>query len=263
MNLDDANTLDMRRHVAKKRKAERRAYDVENEIDGEVVGGFGTMSIDDYEFGSMIAAMEEVMNLPQGQYTGMIFTKEGVGDADMDGLRFNDGDEFDESEQDRVLVDCVIDGEDEQEENEAEEGDFGGLADSSDSESDSESDSGSGSSDSEEGSDTQEGDANAAVEVGEVCDEEEDPANKRADKIRSYLQRVIGPINFERAYSLMKVVETSEDDDAILVEMESIVGVEGLHLIDAFINLIALEDEINREIIRVKYDIVLCNSTCE
>jgi hypothetical protein len=43
----------------------------------------------------------------------------------------------------------------------------------------------------------------------------------------------------------MKVVETSEDDDAILVEMESIVGVEGLHLIDAFINLIALEDEIN------------------
>lgn len=236
INLDDANTLDLRRQVVQKRNSQHRAYNVETEIDGEVIGSLRTMSIDDFEYGSMIAAMEEVMNLPQ--QTCMLITKEDMSFDGIDDLRFNDDDEFDESEQDRVLVDCVINDEDRPEEVQDEVG-FEGLAASSDSDDD--------------GSKALENYDESSVEVlsdteselqsGEVGVEEKDPF-VRAEKIRVYIQKIIGPINFEKAYSLMKVVETSEDDDAILEEMESIVGVEGLHLIDTFINLISLEDEL-------------------
>ncbi|CAE7817304.1 unnamed protein product [Symbiodinium microadriaticum] len=241
-DLDNARTIDMRKHASRKKKTKKEKdddngniYDVDIEIDDDV-GAVQNMAIDDYEYGSVLAAMEEVLKLPQ-KYSGDIICSD-IDDWSGEGTCgpvFEDGDEFEETAQDRMFVDCVIDGED------------GHESDASSGESSSDSVSGcSHPSDYRDGSGSKDNEDDELLnnDGDGPLQEDKDAVTARVDNLRQYLESCVGPVNFVKAYSLLRVVESSDDDDALLHEMESIVGVEGLFLMDSFIKLISLEDEI-------------------
>ena len=236
-DLDNACTIDMRKHATRKNlvlKNERAPDDdifddMASEIDDDM-RAFGNLSADDFEYGCVMAAMEEVLNLPQ-QYTGVLENTHSNGDCEEGCPIFDDGDEFEDTLEEQRLVDCIIDGEDEDQRSNG------------------------SNSDSSTGSGgirviRQDDDDDEDVDDDMFVDDRAPPLNEKATvtdevgKIRQYLVDCVGAVNVEKVCSLLRVVEISDDDDALLAEMESIVGVEGLHLLDAFINVISLEDEL-------------------
>lgn len=76
---------------------------------------------------------------------------------------------------------------------------------------------------------------------GIEIDEDHSPAS-RMEALREYLEDALGVDKFIKAYRLLKAVDPKDDDDALLASMEAIVGVDGLHYMDAFIQLITIED---------------------
>jgi hypothetical protein len=65
----------------------------------------------------------------------------------------------------------------------------------------------------------------------------------RMEALREYLENSLGTDRFIKVYRLLKSVGPKDDDDELLKSMESVVGVEGLHFMDAFFQLIHIEDK--------------------
>lgn len=72
--------------------------------------------------------------------------------------------------------------------------------------------------------------------------EDEDSAAVKMEALREYLEDSLGLDRFTKAYRLLKSIGPRDDDDSLLNNMEEIVGVEGLEYMDAFIQLITIED---------------------
>jgi hypothetical protein len=65
----------------------------------------------------------------------------------------------------------------------------------------------------------------------------------RMEALREYLENALGTDRFIKVYRLLKSVGPKDDDDELLSALERVVGVEGLRYMDAFFQLIHIEDK--------------------
>lgn len=72
--------------------------------------------------------------------------------------------------------------------------------------------------------------------------DESTPAS-RMEALREYLENALGIDSFIKVYRLLKSVGPKDDDDELLGTIEGIIGVDGLCYMDAFFQLIHIEDK--------------------